>query len=44
MGGQTMIDLDSVDEYHDSLPRIETRPNQAADLRIETAKTPPRRL
>jgi excisionase family DNA binding protein len=25
MGGKTMIDLDSVDEYHASLPRIETR-------------------
>lgn len=44
MGGKTMIDLDSVDEYHDSLPRIETRPSQAADLRSETAKTPSRRL
>ena len=25
MGGKTMIDLNSVDEYHSSLPRIETR-------------------
>ena len=25
MGGKTMIDLDSVDEYHSSLPRVETR-------------------
>ncbi|MDX3971601.1 MAG: hypothetical protein QHD01_34060 [Bradyrhizobium sp.] len=25
MGGKTMIDLDSVDEYHASLPRIEAR-------------------
>jgi excisionase family DNA binding protein len=25
MGGKTMIDLDSVDEYHASLPRIESR-------------------
>jgi hypothetical protein len=25
MGGKTMIDLDSVDEYHASLPRTETR-------------------
>jgi excisionase family DNA binding protein len=25
MGGKTMIDLDSVDEYHASLPRVETR-------------------
>ena len=25
MGGKTMIDLDSVDEYHTSLPRVETR-------------------
>lgn len=25
MGGKTLIDLDSVDEYHASLPRIETR-------------------
>jgi excisionase family DNA binding protein len=25
MGGKTMIDVDSVDEYHASLPRIESR-------------------
>jgi excisionase family DNA binding protein len=25
MGGKTMIDLDSVDEYHGSLPRVESR-------------------
>jgi hypothetical protein len=25
MEGKTMIDLDSVDEYHASLPRVETR-------------------
>jgi hypothetical protein len=25
MGGKTMIDLDSVDEYHASPPRVETR-------------------
>jgi excisionase family DNA binding protein len=25
MGGKTMIDLDSVDEYHASLPRVEPR-------------------
>lgn len=25
MGGKTLIDLDSVDEYHASLPRVETR-------------------
>jgi excisionase family DNA binding protein len=25
MGGKTLIDLDSVDEYHASLPRLETR-------------------
>ena len=25
MGGKTMIDLDSVDEYHASLPTVETR-------------------
>jgi excisionase family DNA binding protein len=24
MGGKTLIDLDSVDEYHASLPRLET--------------------
>jgi excisionase family DNA binding protein len=24
MGGKTLIDLDSVDEYHASLPRVET--------------------
>jgi excisionase family DNA binding protein len=44
MGGKTLIDLDSVDQYHASLPRVETRPSQAADLRGETAKTPSRRL
>ena len=27
MGGKTMIDLDSVDEYHASLPRLESRPS-----------------
>ena len=25
MGGKTLIDLDSVDEYHASLPRVESR-------------------
>jgi excisionase family DNA binding protein len=25
MGGKTMIDLDSVDEYHASLPRVQSR-------------------
>ena len=25
MGGKTLIDLDSVDEYHASLPRVEPR-------------------
>jgi hypothetical protein len=25
MGGKTMIDLDCVDEYHASLPRVESR-------------------
>jgi excisionase family DNA binding protein len=25
MGGKTLIDLDSVDEYHASLPRLESR-------------------
>ena len=25
MGGKTMIDLDSVDEFHTSLPRVESR-------------------
>lgn len=25
LGGKTMIDLDSVDEFHASLPRIESR-------------------
>ncbi|MDX3969108.1 MAG: hypothetical protein QHD01_21265 [Bradyrhizobium sp.] len=44
IGGKTMIDLDSVDEYYASLPRIETRPSQAADLRSKTAKIPSRRL
>ena len=28
MGGKTMIDLDRVDEYHASLPRVETRATQ----------------
>jgi hypothetical protein len=27
MGGKTMVDLDSVDEYHASLPRVESRAN-----------------
>jgi excisionase family DNA binding protein len=44
MGGKTMIDLESVDEYHASLPSVETRASQAADLRSETAKTQSRRL
>ena len=30
MGGKTMIDLDSVDEYHTSLPRLETTASQRA--------------
>src|SRR6201988_3056056 len=42
MGGKTMIDLDSVDEYHASLPRVETRANEAADLRREMAGAPSR--
>ena len=25
MGGKTMLDLNSIDEYHASLPRVETR-------------------
>jgi len=44
MGGKTMIDLDSVDEYHASLPRVETRASQAADPRSETASGSSRRL
>lgn len=40
MGGKTMIDLDSVDEYHASLPRVETRANQVRDLRSQTAGAP----
>jgi hypothetical protein len=44
MGGKTRIDLDSVDEYHASLPRVETRASEAADLRSETARVPSRRL
>jgi excisionase family DNA binding protein len=44
MGGKTMIDLDSVDEYHASLPRLEARASYAADLRSETAGAPLRRL
>ena len=37
IGGKTMIDLDSVDEYHSSLPRVETKASYAPDLRSETA-------
>lgn len=44
MGGKTMIDLESVDEYHASLPRVETRASSAADLRSETADSPSRRV
>jgi len=44
MGGKTMIDLDSVDEYHASLPRVESRASQAADLCSGTTDAPPRRL
>jgi hypothetical protein len=44
MGGKTMIDLDSVDEYHASLPRLEARASYAADLHSETAGAPLRRL
>ena len=33
MGGKTMIDLDSVDEYHASLPRVEKRASKVIDLR-----------
>jgi excisionase family DNA binding protein len=40
MGGKTLIDLDSVDEYHASLPRVETRASKTADLRSETADAP----
>ncbi|BAM86835.1 hypothetical protein S58_08240 [Bradyrhizobium oligotrophicum S58] len=25
MGGKTLIDLDSIDDYHASLPRVESR-------------------
>jgi hypothetical protein len=41
---KTMIDLDSVDEFHASLPRVETRASEAADLRGETAGSPSRWL
>src|SRR5580704_17036567 len=34
MGGKTMIDLDSVDEYHASLPRVETRARRRAHRRV----------
>jgi len=44
MGGKTMIDLDSVDEYHASLPRVETRASQVVDLRSKTPDAPSRRL
>jgi excisionase family DNA binding protein len=27
MGGKTLIDLDSIDEYHASLPRVESQAN-----------------
>ena len=43
MGGKTLIDLDSVDEYHASLPRVESRASYAADLR-ETTGAVSRRL
>src|SRR5882757_3327321 len=36
MGGKTMIDLDSEDEYHASLPRVESRASLAAELRSGT--------
>jgi hypothetical protein len=42
MGGKTMIDLDSVDEYHASLPRVETRASWVADLRSERTGAPKR--
>src|ERR1700759_5149224 len=42
MGGKTLIDLDSIDEYHASLPRVESRVMLVADLRSGTA-TPLRR-
>ena len=44
MGGKTLIDLDSVDEYHGSLPRVESRASQAAELRSGTTDAPLRRL
>ncbi len=44
MGGKTMIDLDSVDEFHAALPRIETKVNQVSELRNETERTPSQRL
>jgi excisionase family DNA binding protein len=44
MGGKTMIDLDSVDEYHASLPRLEARASCAADLHSETAGARLRKL
>jgi hypothetical protein len=40
MGGKIMIDLDSVDEYHASLPRVESRASKAADLRLTETKSP----
>jgi len=44
MGGKTMTDLDSVDEFRASLPQVETRASEAADLRGETAGSPSRWL
>ena len=44
MGGKTLIDLDSIDEYHASLPRVESRAIPYADLRSGTTDAPSRRL
>ncbi|WP_316175738.1 MULTISPECIES: helix-turn-helix domain-containing protein [unclassified Bradyrhizobium] len=35
MGGKTMIDLDSVDEYHASLPRVETSESWTARFTLQ---------
>lgn len=43
MGGKTLIDLDSIDEYHASLPRVESRAMVEADLRSGAAAPSRRR-
>ncbi|MGY3449793.1 excisionase family DNA binding protein [Bradyrhizobium sp. USDA 4353] len=37
MGGKTLLDLDSIDEYHASLPRVASRAVVQPDLRSGSA-------